>query len=47
MIAMLIQDSFLFRIATVFVLLFSPSIYAAGPAPLQTAPVQYRELEQT
>ena len=47
MIAMLIQDSFLLRIATVFVLLFAPPVYAAEPAPLQTATVQYREVEQT
>jgi RND family efflux transporter MFP subunit len=46
MIAMLIQDSFLLRIATVLALLFAPSVYAAEPA-LQTGPVQYREVEQT
>lgn len=47
MIAMLIQGSFLLRIATVLALLFAPSVYAAEPTPLQTVLVQYRKVEQT
>ena len=47
MITMVIQDSFLLRIATVFALLFAPSVYAAEAGPLQTVTVQYREVEQT
>ena len=47
MIAMLIQDFFSLRIAGVFALLLAPSVYAAELTPLRTAPVQYREVEQT
>jgi RND family efflux transporter MFP subunit len=47
MTAMITRQIFPLRAAVIFALLSAPSLYAADAAPLQTALVQYREVEQT
>ncbi len=44
---MLIRNIFSLRAAAIFVLLSAPSLYAAEATSLRTAPVQYREVDQT
>jgi len=47
MAAMITRYNFLLRAASVFGLLFAPSVYAADAPALRTAIVQYREVDQT
>ncbi|HEY5292885.1 MAG TPA: biotin/lipoyl-binding protein, partial [Burkholderiales bacterium] len=47
MTAMITRSIFLLRAAAIFALLSAPTLYAAEATPLQTAPVQYREVDQT
>jgi RND family efflux transporter MFP subunit len=47
MAAMITRYNFLLRAASVFGLLFALPVYAADAPALRTAPVQYREVEQT
>src|SRR5450759_4017790 len=47
MTAMITRFIFRLRTAAMFALLAAPSLYAAEVMPLQTAAVQYREVEQT
>ncbi len=47
MTAMITRHIFTLRAAAMFALLSAPSLYAAEAMPLQTAPVQYREVERT
>jgi len=47
MTAMITRHIFSLRAAAIFALLFAPQPYAADAPALRTAPVQYREVEQT